>query len=111
MAKYRVLEPSFVDGLLVTSEMITAAGAAGYIVEYDGITSHNLMLVEGNPAEIEKRNKARLLAEAKAMGIEGLSEADTLDAVRLTVGSAKSRELNLTATPATSIAYQQSRAV
>lgn len=36
MAKYKVLQPSYIGGELITEQMISAAGDKGIIVEYAG---------------------------------------------------------------------------
>lgn len=51
MAKYRVLEPSFIDGLLIDQKMLDAAGPDGYIVEYTGEASHNLEPIDAKEAK------------------------------------------------------------
>lgn len=52
MAKYRVLEPSFIDGLLIDKKMLDAVGSDGYIIEYTGEPSSNLEPVD--PREAKK---------------------------------------------------------
>lgn len=71
MARYQVLEPSFIDGLLIDKNMIDAAGPDGYIVNIPAFTgpTPNLRLLDDKKAA-EAEAKTALLAEAQKLGIE-----------------------------------------
>jgi hypothetical protein len=96
MPKYRVTRESFVDGNLIDSKMIEAAGPQGYTLEFDGYVGPgdvHLQLIEGDRKAIEAEHKAKFLAEAVRIGVEGLSSDDAIETITREIGLVKQRTM------------------
>ena len=88
MARYKVLDPSFINGLLITREMIDGAGPDGYIVDIEPdvskggmIAGENLDLVDkADEKKIDDTNTKSLRKVAKDAGITKADDTAVDDA-------------------------------